>query len=265
MTTNPSPLDALGDLLEERRRFEGWLAQLESRRGDSPARVVDRVRGDYQRRLDGVLEQLRGRASELEASATTLRERLEVLATEEGARRDERAETELRSLVGEFEADLAGERIAACDEAITRLSAEQEGLASELQRVTEVLASVVPAGGADGESDLAATPEPSPMEGDRTGAGQEAGAAGAGDTAANEPQAGAGDPAAGPDDAQRSELAFLKSVVSREPPGGDVGPGVAASSEASGEAQAGEPSPDDAVRSSDLLPPPVLSAPRRPP
>lgn len=132
-------MEALSALLDEKRRYEGWLAQLESRRDAAPSHVVERVRGDYAERLRGVTEQLRGRASELEATATSLASRIAVLVADETARRDSRAETELRAGVGELSAESAGIAFATCDEDIARLSAERATLGAELGRVQDIL------------------------------------------------------------------------------------------------------------------------------
>jgi hypothetical protein len=137
-------LDALEGLLEERRRYEGWIAQLEDRRSQSPSHVVDRVRGDYQARLDGVTAVLRGRMADLESSAASLVARITELEHEESQRRDERAETELRALVGEFAPDLAHESIARSDESLAGLASERAVHSSELSRVNEILALVRP-------------------------------------------------------------------------------------------------------------------------
>lgn len=137
-------LDALEGLLEERRRYEGWIAQLEERRAHSPSHVVDRVRSDYQARLDGVTGQLRGRMGDLEASAATLAGRISELEREETTRRDERAETELRALVGEFAPDAAHESMARSDESLAKLASEREVHSAELNRVNDILALVRP-------------------------------------------------------------------------------------------------------------------------
>lgn len=265
MTTSySSPLDALSALLEERGRFEGWLAQLESRRGQSPAHVVDRVRGDYLRRLEGVVEQLRGRASELEASADSLRERIAILQHEELNRRDERYEMELRSLVGEYEPEHAQRSMSACDEAIATLSAERVVHAAELARVSEVLASVAPApplapppqpdvapdrvlhndAPHTAESTLSVEDSTNPMSEPAAVRIEHASALETGSlTGVSHPS-------------QQDELAFLQSVVESHD---SAPPGPVLS----------EPIGMDAARrieesSADLLPPTVLAAPRRP-
>ena len=231
---DPSPLEALSGLLEERRRFEGWLAQLESRRGDSPGHVVDRVRGDYLSRLEGVTQQLRGRASDLEASAASLGERIASLQREETTRRDERYEMELRALVGEFEPEHAERSMTACDEDIARLSMERETHAAELAKVTEVLASVAPPPAPEPEPEVAVR-DIAPQAVDQP---QEAAVEHAAAVTEHASALETGSLLPASEASQRDELAFLHSVVE--------------SPDASTTAQ------------SDMLPPPVLTAPRRP-
>ncbi len=188
-----SPLDALEGLLEERKRYEGWIARLDDRRGDAPGHVLQRVRGDYEERLRGVIEQLRSRATELESSATSMRERIAALLDEENARRDERAEAELRAVVGEFSAEYSGDLLARCDEAIGRLSGERGSVDAELHRVEEILTLVRrPSDGAVPSHESAASEPPAP--------------------AAAEPPPP--QPASG---GSFDELAFLQSVVQPRP------------------------------------------------
>jgi hypothetical protein len=141
-TTNQSPLDALSGLLEERKRYEGWLAHLDSRRGEAPPHILDKVRGDYLARLRSVTEQLRGRASYLESSAADLGQRIEALRTEEAGHLDTRAETALRAAVGEFELEFARDQISRCDEAVARLREDREAASTELTKVQDVLAMI---------------------------------------------------------------------------------------------------------------------------
>jgi hypothetical protein len=139
MNAVTSPIDALADLLEERRRYESWLQQLAERGSNAPPHVVERVRLDYTRRLEKVTGQLRARAGELESSARELAARVEKLLADEKSQRDERAEAELRGAVGEYSPDETRERLARCDEVIARLSAERASVAAELAKVEEIL------------------------------------------------------------------------------------------------------------------------------
>src|SRR5690554_5343548 len=102
-------MEALSGLLEERRRYETWIAQLEAKRGSTPPHVFERVYGDYMHRLNGVTEQMRARAADLEGAVAELEQRVNTLLAEESARRDERAEVELRASVGEYAPEHAQE------------------------------------------------------------------------------------------------------------------------------------------------------------
>jgi hypothetical protein len=143
MSDGQNPMDVLNALMEERSRYEQWLAQLDARRGTTPPHVFERVRGDYSERLEGVLDQLAGRATELQTTASTLAERVASLYADETTLRDERAEAELRASVGEFTLEHAREIMGRCDEAISSLGAERASVGAELGRVQEILAVAV--------------------------------------------------------------------------------------------------------------------------
>jgi hypothetical protein len=230
MTSSPeNPLEVLAGLLEERRRYEGWITQLDDRRGHAPEHVVQRVRADYVSRLEGVMGQLRGRASDLQASAAALRARIEALTAEEGLRRDERAETELRAAVGEFPSDAARAAMASCDEAIAHLSREREAQAGEYRKLEEILAQV---GEPVPTTVSSAPPPPARVE-------------------AVAPAA----PHTPTPPSALEELAFLQSVVETRP---------AVPTTPASHAPANEVPPAAAAgRESDLLPPPLLTNPRR--
>src|SRR4051794_41947560 len=51
------------ELLEQRRQYEEWLNKLDASGDKAPPAVRQRVRGDYEARLQGVMEQLRGRGA----------------------------------------------------------------------------------------------------------------------------------------------------------------------------------------------------------
>jgi hypothetical protein len=143
MSESKNPMDALNALMEERARYEQWLSQLDARKGTTPTHVFDRVRNDYGERLNKVLDTLAGRATELQATASTLAERVATLYENETTLRDERAEAELRAMVGEFSLDHAREVMQRCDEAIATLGAERATVGAELGRVQEILAVAV--------------------------------------------------------------------------------------------------------------------------
>ena len=143
MSESTNWMDALNALMEERNRYEQWLAQLDARKGTTPTHVFARVRADYDARLTKVLDQLAGRATELQSTATTLAEKVAALYADETTLRDERAEAELRAMVGEFSLDHARDAMQRCDEAISSLGAERAQIGAELGRVQEILAVAV--------------------------------------------------------------------------------------------------------------------------
>jgi hypothetical protein len=201
MSESQNPMDALNALMEERNRYEQWLAQLEARKGTTPPHVFDRVRGDYGDRLNRVLDQLAGRATELQETAGTLAERVAALYADETALRDERAEAELRAAVGEFTIDHASNVIQRCDEAIASLGSERATIGAELGRVQEILAVAVrpptPPAGEVPIVPIESLAPPAPV---------------APEPPAPAPQAAPSRPAAA---ASFDELAFLNSVVDK--------------------------------------------------
>ncbi|MGH7711641.1 MAG: hypothetical protein ACREOG_10165, partial [Gemmatimonadaceae bacterium] len=194
--TESGHMDALAALLEERKQYETWIAQLDARRGSAPGHVLERVRSDYAARLGQVTEQLVKRAPELRSSAHELAVRLAGLERDEGEKRDERVEFELRAAVGEYAPEVAQASFARCDEAIARLASERHAIEAELNRMRGVLGAIDTAAAA-----LAAPPAPPT-------------AAAAPPPA---PPAFAAPPMAAPEPTPQrpalDELAFLKSVV----------------------------------------------------
>ena len=90
-------------LLEERRQYEAWIARLSAGDDSSPAHVRERVKADYEARLQAVLEELKSHA---ESARQTIDQkqhfRLEVKKKERLAA-EKLAETELRHAVGEYD------------------------------------------------------------------------------------------------------------------------------------------------------------------
>jgi hypothetical protein len=135
-------MDALTALLEERKQYETWIAQLDARRGSAPGHVLERVRGDYATRLGQVTEQLVQRAPELRGSAHELAVRLAGLERDETEKRDERAEYELRAAVGEYAAEAAQSSFARIDETIAQLAGERNVVETELNRMRALLSAI---------------------------------------------------------------------------------------------------------------------------
>ena len=113
MTDSNRSLNEVPALLDERRRYEGWLAALDARRESTPKHVFERVQADYKTRLQRVAERLASHRSAIEEERASVQSRLSLLEAEEQLRRDERAELELRAHVGELVGDEARSRVRA--------------------------------------------------------------------------------------------------------------------------------------------------------
>ena len=160
--TESGHMDALNALLEERKQYETWIAQLDTRRTSTPGHVLERVRADYAGRLGQVTEKLVQRAPDLRASAHELAVRLAGLERDEGEKRDERVEYELRAAVGEFTADAAQSFFTRVDEAIGRLASERHAIEAELNRMRGVLTAIDLAAAALGGPPAPVTPVEAP-------------------------------------------------------------------------------------------------------
>jgi hypothetical protein len=142
-------------LLEQRAQYEQWLAKLDSAANKAPEAVRRKVRADYEIRLRGVIERLRGHA----ATITEELQRHQGSQTElDSQRRDaeeELAEAEVRHTVGEFS-----------DDDWRRMSEESErklgGLREQLKSVGSEIARLVEVQGLIASPTKPAAPTPSP-------------------------------------------------------------------------------------------------------
>jgi hypothetical protein len=139
MTDPKSPAQELPALIEERRRYESWLAALDARRESTPQHVFDRVRSDYEGRLRQVAEQLDAHRHSIQEEKVSLESRRSLLEAEEQLRRDEKAELELRSHVGELAGGKADEAFRAVDEAIDKLMVEKQQLDARIGELEALL------------------------------------------------------------------------------------------------------------------------------
>jgi hypothetical protein len=158
MTESNHSLDGVPALIEERRKFEAWLAALEARRETTPGHVFDRVKGDYQARLARVDEQLVAHRQAIEEERASSQSRLSLLEADEQLRRDERAELELRSHVGELAGAEAEAAFAAIDETIHRLVEEKQATNDRIAEL-DALLEFKPSGATAAEPEPAHAPE----------------------------------------------------------------------------------------------------------
>jgi hypothetical protein len=131
-------------LVAERQRYDDWLAALEARRAETPARVFERVYGDYVGRRSGVLEQLRGHVETLATLGHDLETRIGALEEQLAAHEDERAEAILRTAVGEYDGDRWESVRQDVELKIGTLSEQRGALMTEVDDVRTLLASARP-------------------------------------------------------------------------------------------------------------------------
>ena len=125
---------------EERRRYEQWLAQLETRRGATPEHVLQRVRADYEGRLRDVMQRLSQHAEMLRNEVAERAREVAALRDAERQRQDERAEAELRASVGELSEPQWQEIAGRADVELRDLGERRRTAEAELSRLDQVLA-----------------------------------------------------------------------------------------------------------------------------
>jgi hypothetical protein len=127
-------------LLEQRTQYEEWLAKLDSSGDKAPPAVRQRVRGDYEARLQNVMEQLRGRgtaiAEELERHHASQAE----LDRRRRTAEEELAESEVRHTVGEYTEEEWRRISDQSRHEIEQLRTQLRGVGAEIMRLTEVQA-----------------------------------------------------------------------------------------------------------------------------
>lgn len=135
-------------LLEQRTQYEEWLLRLDTSGDKASPAVRQRVRGDYQARLDAIMEQLRGRsaviAEELERQHASQAE----IDRERRRAEEALAEAEVRHSVGEYD---EGEWKRLNDQSrreIEQLRARLKAVGAEITRLSEIQALIAaPRGG----------------------------------------------------------------------------------------------------------------------
>ena len=135
-----SAVASVGSLMEERRRYELWLAALNARRAETPKHVFTRVHADYTARLEAVIGRLTGQVEGLRAELTTLATRIATLEEQQHRARDERAEAELRAHVGEMTPEEWAVAAKKADDALADLVREHAEAVDALARTREFLA-----------------------------------------------------------------------------------------------------------------------------
>jgi hypothetical protein len=143
-------------LLEQRSQYEEWILRLDTSGDKASPAVRERVRGDYEARLESVMEQLRGHgagiAEELERQHASQAE----LDRQRRAAEEALAEAEVRHTVGEYSEDEWRRHNDQSRKGIEQLRTRLREIGAEITRLTEVQALI------SGSGTLAAAPPPPP-------------------------------------------------------------------------------------------------------
>jgi hypothetical protein len=139
MADTDSPLAQVDHLLQQREQYEQWLARLDGTGAKAPDAVRQKVRTDYQSRLDAVLVELRSHVSSVEVALSGHTDALASLEARQTDIQERLAEAEIRHAVGEYTDDewgaVGAEAEAALEEIGRRIGAEQ----GEITRLSAVL------------------------------------------------------------------------------------------------------------------------------
>ncbi len=139
--TREVSIEDVRTLVGERQRYDDWLSALEGRRAETPARVFERVHGDYAARRAAVMEQLRAHVGTLAALADDLDSKLGALDESLASLEDERVEAMLRTAVGEFDDDRWEQVRRDVEAKIAERTTERSALTVEADDVRTLLSS----------------------------------------------------------------------------------------------------------------------------
>ena len=131
-------------LLEERRKIEQWITTLESRREATPAHVYARVHADYTAKCEAAQSALQDKMDAVRSVAHSLELTLAGQDEAIAHRQDERAEVELRALVGEYTEDEWNRRRALLDDALRSMQHARAEVSRELDKMFGLLTQAQP-------------------------------------------------------------------------------------------------------------------------
>jgi hypothetical protein len=168
MADTDASLTQVDQLLQQRAKYEQWLARLDGTGTRAPEAVRQKVRADYEARLREVLTELRTHVDAVETALAARRETVAGLDARRADVEERLAEAEVRHAVGEYNDDewsaVATEAQAVLDDLAGRLGAEQAEIArlSEVQRLMAPPAPAPPS--APAPMPVAAAPAPAPSD-----------------------------------------------------------------------------------------------------
>jgi hypothetical protein len=138
MANNPPTDTSIEGLLEQRAQYEQWLNKLDGAANNAPAAVRSKIRGDYEARLRGVIEQLRGHSATIAGELERYQASQSDLDGQRRQAEEELAEAEVRYTVGEY-SESEWQRIRGDSDGRLHNLREQLGnVGKEISRLAEV-------------------------------------------------------------------------------------------------------------------------------
>lgn len=128
------------DLLAEREQFAMWLTRLDESTDLASEKVRDKVRDDYQQRLESVMEELASHSDSIAEQLADHRGTQEDLTARDTSAREELAEAEVRHTVGEYDDDEWKKLKDMADEQIEKIGSELKDVTVEIDRLAGVQA-----------------------------------------------------------------------------------------------------------------------------
>ena len=150
-------------LLEQRSQYEEWILRLDTSGDKASPAVRERVRGDYQARLESVMEQLRGRSAGIGEELERQHASQAALDRERRSAEEALAEAEVRHTVGEYTEDEWRRLSDQSRKNIEQLRGRLREIGAEITRLTEIQGQISGTGGS-----AAAPPPPPPAPPART-------------------------------------------------------------------------------------------------
>ena len=149
-------------LLEQRSQYEEWILRLDTSGDKASPAVRQRVRGDYEARLESVMEQLRGRSAGIAEELERQHASQAALDRERRSAEEALAEAEVRHTVGEYTEDEWRRLSDQSRKNIEQLRGRLREIGTEITRLTEIQAQI------SGTAGAAAPPPPPPAPPART-------------------------------------------------------------------------------------------------
>ena len=155
---------SIEDLLADREQFTMWLTRLDEGEDLASEKVRDKVRGDYQGRLESVMEELASHSDSIAEQLADHRGTQEDLTAGDTSAREELAEAEVRHTVGEYDDDEWKKLKEMADEQIGQIGGELEDVTVEIDRLAGVQALIALRPAPSGEDAIAEGTSANPEE-----------------------------------------------------------------------------------------------------